>query len=279
MKTCCRIFTVLLVSASAASAGQNAALDRARDLYYSAAFVEALGALEELRREPSADVDTVDEYRAACLVALGRDEEARETVARLVRARPGRQPGVLSTSPATRELYESVRTDVLAEIVRHRYVEGTAALQGGRPADAARAFAAALRAIDELPADAARELSDFETLSLHFLDAAEAFDRQEPRSDPDHVYSGGDPGVVGPQPIRQQVPQPPDAPRIDFSGTVQLELLLSPAGAVERAYVHQGIHSAYDTLILEAARTWRYTPATVDGRPVRFRKLLRIDVR
>jgi hypothetical protein len=38
------------------------------------------------------------------------------------------------------------------------------------------------------------------------------------------------------------------------------------------------LHPQYDALLLASARDWRYRPATLDGRPVRFRKVIQIAV-
>jgi hypothetical protein len=35
----------------------------------------------------------------------------------------------------------------------------------------------------------------------------------------------------------------------------------------------------YDSALLNAAREWKYQPATLNGSPVRFRKLLQISVK
>jgi hypothetical protein len=34
----------------------------------------------------------------------------------------------------------------------------------------------------------------------------------------------------------------------------------------------------YDQQLLAAAKEWRYSPATLDGQPVRYRKLIEITV-
>ena len=38
------------------------------------------------------------------------------------------------------------------------------------------------------------------------------------------------------------------------------------------------IHPVYDPQLLSAAREWRYRPATVDGTPVKFRKMIQVTV-
>jgi TonB family protein len=75
--------------------------------------------------------------------------------------------------------------------------------------------------------------------------------------------------------IRQDIPKwsasyrPPSRDGI-------LELTIGLDGRVERATLTQGMAPPYDHDLLEATRNWRYEPARVDGRPVRYRKAIRI---
>ena len=38
------------------------------------------------------------------------------------------------------------------------------------------------------------------------------------------------------------------------------------------------LHPIFDSQLLSAARDWRYQPATLNGRPVKFRKMIQITV-
>jgi hypothetical protein len=38
------------------------------------------------------------------------------------------------------------------------------------------------------------------------------------------------------------------------------------------------IHPLYDAALLAAARDWKYKPATLNGQPVKFRKMIQITV-
>jgi len=38
------------------------------------------------------------------------------------------------------------------------------------------------------------------------------------------------------------------------------------------------IHPMYDKLLMNAVRDWKYRPATVNGVPVRFRKVVQISL-
>jgi hypothetical protein len=39
------------------------------------------------------------------------------------------------------------------------------------------------------------------------------------------------------------------------------------------------VTSAYDSLVLAASKAWRYRPATMNGAPVKFRKLVQLNIR
>ena len=75
--------------------------------------------------------------------------------------------------------------------------------------------------------------------------------------------------------IRQDIPKwsasyrPPSRDGI-------LELTIGLDGRIERATLTQAMAPPYDHDLLEATRNWRYEPARVDGRPVRYRKAIRI---
>jgi tetratricopeptide (TPR) repeat protein len=92
---------------------------------------------------------------------------------------------------------------------------------------------------------------------------------------PNRLYSSVDAGVVPPVVIRQDVPKwsasyrPPSRDGI-------LELTIGLDGRIERATLTQGMAPPYDHDLLEATRNWRYEPARMDGRPVRYRKAIRI---
>jgi TonB family protein len=57
-----------------------------------------------------------------------------------------------------------------------------------------------------------------------------------------------------------------------------LELVIGESGEVESATLREPVNSLYDELLLAAARTWRYKAATKDGKPVRFRRVMRVSL-
>jgi TonB family protein len=80
-------------------------------------------------------------------------------------------------------------------------------------------------------------------------------------------------GVVDGMPVpsahNRNPAYPDDARRRGWKGTVQLELDLDETGRVTAARLLRSCgHEILDQAALEAARTWRYSPATMGGRPI-----------
>ena len=57
-----------------------------------------------------------------------------------------------------------------------------------------------------------------------------------------------------------------------------LDVTIDEQGRVIAAAIRLGMHPIYDSQIILAAREWRYQPATFNGRPVKFRKIIRSTV-
>ena len=57
-----------------------------------------------------------------------------------------------------------------------------------------------------------------------------------------------------------------------------IEVIIDETGAVESARMRVSLNAAYDRIVLEAAKNWQYQPASVDGVPVRFRKLVQVSL-
>lgn len=98
------------------------------------------------------------------------------------------------------------------------------------------------------------------------------------RPDPNRIYVTEEDGIVAPQAIKQEVPQLPAALRTQARDRGLLEIIVDERGRVISATVRESLHPLYDSLLLNAARDWRYRPATFDGTPVKFRKLIQINL-
>ena len=82
--------------------------------------------------------------------------------------------------------------------------------------------------------------------------------------------------VVPPTTIRQAVPR--------FSGSLPrgavaaIEVIINENGSVESATMVVPLNPAFDRTVVDAARSWQYRPATVNGTPVKYRKRLQMAV-
>ena len=56
-------------------------------------------------------------------------------------------------------------------------------------------------------------------------------------------------------------------------------MIIDEEGNVEEARVVESIHAVYDALLLSAARTWKYQPAKLDGKPTRYMKVIEVSLK
>src|SRR5690242_4785983 len=103
-------------SVTAGFAGQDS-LAAARDLYAAAAYEDALAALNRLHpaERPAAEARAIEQYRAMCLLALGRGTEAERAIQTVIERDPTYQPA--DVSPRIRSAFSDVRRRVLPAIV------------------------------------------------------------------------------------------------------------------------------------------------------------------
>jgi TonB family protein len=289
---------VLALSATVASA-QERDLATARELYAAASYDDALAVLNRMRasEHPASQARAIEQYRAFCLLALGRAADAQEAIEAVVAAEPSYQPSESEVSPRIRSAFADVRRRMLPAIIQQKYAEAKAAFDRKAFAAAAAGFSQVLVALTDpaVAADANRPpLSDLRTLAVGFeeLSAKAAAPPPPPPPPPPapvvatpppptpvafRVYSGEDRDVIPPTIINQALPS--------FQGTVLvprtgvLEVLISESGEVESAVMTQSVTAAYDKLALSAARAWRFKPATVKGVPVKYRKTVQIAVK
>jgi hypothetical protein len=100
----------------------------------------------------------------------------------------------------------------------------------------------------------------------------------QPRQ-PLQIYDFSAADVVPPVVIRQQMPSIPPGlanllSTIHRSGV--LDVTIDQQGNVEQAVMREGVHPIFDTLILDAARSWKYGPAMKDGVAVRYLRTIAI---
>jgi hypothetical protein len=55
--------------------------------------------------------------------------------------------------------------------------------------------------------------------------------------------------------------------------------LIDEQGTVEQALIRVTISAKYDQQLVAAARDWQFSPALLEGRPVKYRKQMHVAVR
>ena len=90
------------------------------------------------------------------------------------------------------------------------------------------------------------------------------------------VYDNRDTDVIPPVVLEQNMPawRPPweQVGRQTFNG--RLELVIGEDGSVHSADIVRPSFVPYDGLVLQATRRWRYRPATKQGHPVQYRRII-----
>jgi hypothetical protein len=281
-----------LVLALALPAGAQDALGAARDLYASAAYEDALDVLNKVPSEPSRPFEearTISQYRAFCLLALGRTGEAERVIEAIVSRDPMFHPATDEASPRVRAAFSDVRRRLLPAIVQQVYGEAKAAYDRKEYEAAAASFAHVLDVMSDPdigPTATQPPLSDLRTLAAGFRELAviaatppplPASEIPEPAAPaPPRIYTVGDTEVVPPQVLRQELPPYPGHLITGRHGV--LDVVIDETGAVEAVTMRQGVNPAYDAVAVRAAQGWRYMPAMLNGKPVKFRKLIQVTL-
>jgi TonB family protein len=269
----------------------------ARDLYASARYDEALAVLNDLRPADAAnavaDRKSIEQYRSLCLLALGRGSEAESAIAAVVTADPAYQPGEVEASPRVRTAFSDVRRRLLPDIASSRYAEAKALFDRKDYATAAQQFRQITALLDD--PDMGGKLPDLRTLVSGFLDlsvaastpapeapkpvaAAPAPQPTVPQPDPNRIYTMMDKDVTAPVVVRQEMPRLTPAMKLQARDRGIIEIVIDEQGRVTNATVRESVHPMFDAQLITAARDWHYQPATSAGKPVRYRKMIQINV-
>jgi hypothetical protein len=283
---------VALTAAAAAAQTESNPLAAARDLYASARYDEALAVLNAMRPAESIDRKSIEQYRSLCLLALGRGTEAEGAIAAVVTADPLYQPSEAEASPRVRAAFTEVRQRLLPDIVSVRYAEAKASFDRKEFALAEQQFQQVMSLLDDPQMNG--RLPDLRVLVSGFLDlsARAAAPPPEPKPAaplpaapapsvapiPGRIYVAEDEGVTIAVPIRQEVPRVPQNITSQARDRGLLELIIDEQGRVVTVMLRMSVHPVYDAQLMAAARDWKYLPATVGGRPVKFRKMVQITV-
>ena len=300
-----RLIAPFLLAASFAQSalgqvpGGRDVVGAAKDLYASARYDEALAVLNDLRpTEPATaayDRKSIEQYRSLCLLALGRGTEAESAIAAVITADPAYLPSEAEASPRVRSAFSDVRKRLLPELAGARYLEAKGSYDRKEYALAVEQFRQ-LNGLLEDP-DMGGRLADLRTLSSGFMDLAAAAAAAAaapppakpavteppapppaPKPDPNRVYTMIDTDVTMPRIVRQEMPILSMAIKTQAKDRGIVEVVIDELGRVSFVAVRASVHPMYDSQLIAAAREWRYQPAMMLGKPVKYRKMIQINV-
>jgi tetratricopeptide (TPR) repeat protein len=292
MRTSLTVFCLLLSTTTALHAQES--VGAARDLYIAASYEEALAMLSRLDSDSTAASDRLaaNQYRAFCLLALGRMSEAERAIEAVLTVDLLYRPADAVMSPRLRSAFAGVRQRILPSIVQQEYARARIAYDRGDYPSAVAQFDRVLKALadPDLGATAVNPaLVDLRTLATGFRDlsAKAAAPPPAPPAPPvavaaaappvKPIYGGTEPGLSAPVTVKQSLP----AYQGDMSAVREgiLEVIVNEFGDVEWAAMRSSITPRYDSTLIAAAKTWKYQPATKNGTPVRFRKFINVSVK
>jgi tetratricopeptide (TPR) repeat protein len=274
------------------SPGPQDSLQAAKDLYASAAYEDALAILSRLQRaDPPARADAleqVQQYRAFCLIALSRLEEAQQAIESVVTANPMYVPSAVDVPPRIQEAFARTRKQLLPEIARQQYILAKRALDRKDRDAAVSGFEGVVRLIDGAGPEAADALDELRFLAAGFLDLSKAMGvpPREPapaQADPVAPVRSLEPPleVTPPIVIRQVLPRwiPTDAASRQATFVGAIRVSITATGFVENAQMLRPAHPSYDPLLLEAAKSWEYQPARRGGVAVPSDRVVEVQLK
>lgn len=284
-------------------------LSAAKDLYASAAYEDALSALARVKEGAPDLAQQVDQYRAFSLFALGRTAEAESVAEAVIRREPLVVPDARDASPRITAMFAQVRKRLLPELIRDGYRSARATMDQGDIAGAVPKLQHVRNMLDEAKTIGASNeaLADLGVLVTGFLDLArsmadratadEAVAAKAATAGPPPaaatpvaetivknllpVYSALDKDVMAPAAIRQQLPTIPHSVARTMSiGRTSgvLEITINEQGRVEHAFMREPVNPIFDSVVLTAANSWQYRPATKAGAAVKYVKRIGVSV-
>jgi protein TonB len=283
----------------AAPAAQDT-LARAKDLYVTAAYDEALVLLDRLHQNAATEEATeIAGYQVFCLLALGRTDDANKAIEALVKSDPMYRPSEATASPRTRAVFDDVRRALLPKIVQELYDQAKTSYDNQDPQSAVTQFDRVLLVLNEPGVLDQPGMSDLRRLASGFRDlsnsaaataalaatatpkAPDPLPPAPPPAPAPPIYSALDSSVIPPSAVSRTIPpwRPWSAveARREYIGLLQI--VIDEKGDVASAAIVKSIHAEYDPTLLKAAPTWKFKPATKDGAAVRYRTTMEIKLR
>jgi hypothetical protein len=294
-------FAALLVTATASA---QEPLTKAKALYDSAAYEEALTVLAAV------NIPEAQQYRALCMLALGRPQDATGAVELLVSASPTFEPSTEDVPPRFVTLVSEAKKKLLPGIARKTFNEARDQFKTGDREAALKKFNLVVTLTSSPGFKDSPDAEDLRTLASGFIELTNASaplparaDAKAPAAGPANappptpvaetpkiaaaetpkVAAAETPQapaeVIQPVVVRQDIPPIPSGISGLGSPTASVKVEIGADGRVINASMQQPSHPLYDRLVLQKAREWLYTPALLNGRPVPSEKVVTIQLR
>lgn len=281
LRLCAWSLALLLGAATVVQADPAESLARARALYSEASYDEALTALS------GAEGPEAQQYRALCLLAVGRPVEAERALESLVSGAPTFTPSDGEMPPRMMILFTQTRQRVLPGVVRHLFAEAREHFQS-KTYDKAEAQFAKVLALTLDPAVKDKEgIADLRLLASGFADLVKAAGPTASAPAPRAGNAASAPASAaprqtlrsGPIVVRQVLPPWPGSAGIPPVGAkAEVTVRIGSDGKVKTATLSAKLHPLYDMQLLGAAQGWLYKPAMADGQPVESERVVVVNI-
>lgn len=240
-----------------------------RALYESAAYEEVLVRLADV--DPSARTAPIEQYRAFCLIALGRMDQAATAIEHAVDADPDFVPSPSDASPRMRALFEETRRKLLPAVIRRTYASAKSSFSAGDFSAAHAGFTRVVKLAASLGSDASPELADLRLVAQEFVDLSGQRLAVKASSDAANAAARAAAPAIETKPavpLNQTLPQWTRREGMQLVLTGAVLVAIDETGKVVSARTTRISDPTYDRLVVEAARSWRYTPAMRNGKPL-----------
>ena len=282
-------------------------LTKAKALYDAAAYEDALTVLAKV------ELPEAQQYRALCLLALGRAQDAAAVVEHLVTSQPLYEASAQDAPPRFVTLVAETKRKLLPQLARKAFTEGRDQFRSGSRETALKQFELVMTLTADPSFMQTPEVEDLRTLASGFIELANATPPPAPAAATNTPGRTGattattaassnaaspsgtaattaargtekprnpePPEIVQPVVVKQFIPPVPAEIGTQGKPTLSVRVLISPNGRVTDASIEQSAHPLYDRLVLQASRDWVYEPATMNGRPVVSEKVVTIQLR
>jgi tetratricopeptide (TPR) repeat protein len=254
--------------------------ERVRELYALAEYDQALSLIGD------SQVPTAQQYRALCLLALGRQADAKAALEQLISASPEFTVSEEDVPPRFVALFIEQRKEIVPGVLRKMFAEA-------REDYRAKAFDRALpqfkRVLALSSAAEVREVEgvdDLRLLAESFIDIASASETAKPEVAAAPTAAAAAPPaatrvrhMTPAVAVKQDMPPWPSTTPIFRPLTGSVRLRIGADGRVTNATMVKNVDPRYDARVLAAASFWEYTPATENGVPIESESIVEINIK